>query len=415
MSLDIEERLIRVGDALPEPGVQVSARARKAALEALPSSKPAWRGVTWRRTGFVLSVAAAAAIGLFVIAPWQTSDASAAERALAAVSDQPVVHATVESPRSDEVVDLGSGETHRLPHRTEYWFDDERDSLRVRLWIGGQVLAEFVQTPEGMFTDRGKLDREVRPLPEFDPALGGFATNYQEALASGQAEEVRREEVGGRVEIILRFSPQADRFQEVAVDAETYRPTRRRAIWRGVSEESHWWPVVSIETVARSPTLFAAPPLGEPRPARQTGHGERGLTPDEAKSALDVRTLWPGPSVEGIDLSEIQLLQLRTNWTDGKETTSRALELRYGAGREAGVREPWLLITQGSSVTDVLRFHPLGPAVTPGQLVLIGLGGRAGVPESWLGSVRHDELWLTLESSRRDILLAAARALRAID
>jgi hypothetical protein len=163
-------------------------------------------------------------------APWRESPL-ATERALAALGDQPVVHAIVEdsSPR-ETVIDLASGRERLGAHRSGYWYDDERELLRVRLSLGGKLLpgAEYLHSPEGFFTDLGFRRGQARP-PRLDPALEGFASRYREALDRGEATVVGEDVVDGREAVILLFSlnrgPSGEQiYEDVAVDADDYRP-----------------------------------------------------------------------------------------------------------------------------------------------------------------------------------------------
>jgi hypothetical protein len=62
------------------------------------------------------------------------------------------------------IVDLASGRERLESNRSEYWYDDERDVLHVRLSAGGRLLpgGEFLHTPEGFYTDLGLQD-QARP------------------------------------------------------------------------------------------------------------------------------------------------------------------------------------------------------------------------------------------------------------
>lgn len=162
MSTELEQRLEQAVDSLPMPPATVTARARRSALAALPPTAATRRG-SRRRTSLGLVAAGAAvtvAIVLALAAPWEGSSPLATERALAAIGDQPVIHAIVESTRPHAtVVDVASGEEKRqLLVRTEYWFDDERALLRARITIDGTLLTELLQTREG-----GRL--RARPHP----------------------------------------------------------------------------------------------------------------------------------------------------------------------------------------------------------------------------------------------------------
>lgn len=205
-------------------------------------------------------------------------------------------------------------------------------------------------------------------------------------------------------------------YVEVAVDAESYQPLRFR--YRSGNDTSHWWRVVSIESLAREEGQFAQPARADPRPRRQTGAEERTLTPAEAATALERPAVWPGPEVAGIRLAEIQLTKLTTAWTDGRETVSHALVLQYGAGRFKARTEPWLMITETTSRAENLRLGHAQPGEFEPQaneLTLIGVGGLDGsAADLWFGTMVADGVYVALDSTRREVILAAARAMQPI-
>jgi hypothetical protein len=427
MSPGLEERLEQAADALPAPTPESRDRARAAALAAL--GRPPRRRL--RRVALIVpavALTAAVAFAVVLAAPWRDGPL-ATERALAALGHQPVVHAIVEQPGERRtIIDLASGGERAEALRTEYWYDGERDLLRVRLSVGDRPLpgGEYLHSPEGFFTDLGVRRDQARP-PEFDAALERFASGYRSALDRGEATVVGEEVVDGREAVILRFSlpsrPSGEQvLEDVAVDAEHYRPLRFRfsstAARSGTSSWSEAPRVVEIETIPRDPADFEAPHAGEPRPAGQTGVGERTLEPVEAATALGRPALWPGRVVAGVELSEIELTRLTTRWTDGRETEGHALVFRYGADRRTAHLEgkPSLIITEGTAIEHALRFDLGGSTPGPGELALTGVGKTdRGEPEMWFGSMQRDGIYVSFESPQRGLILAAAKATVALD
>lgn len=418
MTVDLEKRLERAAHALPKPSEAVSAHARRQALAALGHSPVRASRLSRRRLAPIAAISLAAAVALLVLAtPWDGRGPLATERALAALGDGPVVYAVVENLRPQAtIVDLASGAERPQFMRTEYWYDDERSLLRTRLTIDGYLVTELLQTRDAALSDLGPLPGNP-PEPRLDPALAGFASRYRDALETGQARVVGKETVDGRDAVLLRIvlRPAADDrptlYEDVAVDADTYRPLRFR--FRSGRDTGNWWRVVSIETVARDADQFAAPAAAKPRPRQQTGVDERRLTPAAAATALDRPALWAGASISGVDLTEIKVMKLTTEWTDGRETESRALVLQYGQGRRARSAGRWLVLTEGTSRLEAVRFGSFGgPALEPGQLRLVGVGDLDGsTVDMWFGDLELDGVFIALESPQRDVVLAAARAL----
>jgi hypothetical protein len=426
MSTELEDRLERVADALPAPTLESQARARSAALAAL--AEPPRR----RRRRLVLLVPAVAvivgvAVGVLA-APWRNSPL-ATERALAALGRQPVIHAIVEQSTPRQIViDLASGQERLEAHRSEYWYDDEREALRVRLSVGGELLpgGDYLHTPEGFFTDRG-VRRDQRRPPQIDPALEAFASGYRQALDNGKASVVGEEVIEGREVVILRFSlpsgPAGEQISEdVAVDPDDYRPLRFRFSSTAAPGRTLPWSeaprVVEIETIPRDPGNFEAPQATEPRPAGQTSVGERKLSPAEAATALGRPVLWPGRAVAGVELAEIELRRLTTPWTDGRITKGHALAFQYGVDQGTAHLEgkASLIMTESSSAGETRHFGFGGSMPRPGELLLTGfVNADRGAVDMWYGGMQRDGMYISFQSPQRDLILAAAKAMVPLD
>ena len=423
MPRELEDRLERVAHTLPTPTSESRDRARRAALAAL--AQPPRRR---RRLVFLVpAVAVTVAVGAVAIlaGPWRDSPL-VAERALAALGGQPVLHVILEeTSRRETVIDLASGRERPLAYRSEVWYDDERDLLRGRLSLGDSPAHhEYLQSPEGIFTDRDVLRDQPSP-PRLDPALEGFASGYRKALDSGEATVVGEEVVDGREAVILRFflpprrkaaRPQA--FEDVAVDAEDYRPLRVR-FSSMASPWSEALRVVEIETIARNPRDFQRPPRGEPRPKWQIGVDERRLEPADAATALGRPAFWPGRAFAGVQLAEIELVRLTTTWTDRDVTEAPALTFRYGTDPRTAYRERLLIMMEralvGDEVVDLgVPPQPGGSIPRPGELRLLA-ARLPGDLETWFGGMQRDGVYISFESKKRDLIVAAAKAMVRLD
>jgi hypothetical protein len=422
MPTDLERRLDAAADRLPLPSEEARRRGRESALAALPPAKATPAEARGRRrirlAAGAAALVAAVAVAVTLVTNLEGTSPFTTEKALAAIGDQPVVHAAVESERPwATIVDLVTGEERSQFHRTEYWHDAERGLLLVELTVDGDVVSRFVQTREG-FSDGGPIVRGPWGEPRLDPALAGFATRYREALESGRAQVIDETEMDGREVVVLEIDIERPVsapavHQEVVVDADTYRPIRFRFVFEG--RAAHWWRVLSIATLRREDGRFDPPPLGPPRAQSQTGTDERELTPAEAAQVLGVPALWPGRVVDGIELTKIEVMKLTTRWTDGREREGHGLRLEYGGGIFGRVPRS-LEIRQGASREEAPRFGPYDPGVPPGHLQVYGFGINDGSKvDRWFGSLRTQGMFVTIESPEREVVLAAARALRPID
>lgn len=428
MSIDLEGRLDRAGEALPHPTEAARLRARAGALAALiesaPAPPPPARASPRRRirlAGVTATLAFVVAASVVLVAPWEGASPLATERALAAIGGEPVVHAVVEDSRPyATIIDLSSGRERPQIWRTEYWYDGDRGLLRARNTVDDVVVTELLWTRQSATSSSGA---SLGPLsePRINPALAGFAGRYREALESGRAEVVGETSVDGSDAILLRITVDErggkPLYEEVAVDADSYRPLQFRI--HLADNAAPWWRVVAIETIARDERHFTAPAPAEPQPQAQTGSDERVVTPTEAATSLERPAVWPGPTIAGIELTKIEALTLTTLWTkptlwtNTRKTEGRALRLQYGLGREAGGSARWLEIKEGASLEAAPRFGSgAGPAIPAGHLQLFGFGDSDGsAVDRWLGSLQTHGVYVTLESTEREVVLAAARAM----
>jgi hypothetical protein len=413
MFTDLERRLDEAAERLPLPSELAHRRARQRALAML---RPR-RGRRMRLVAVGATLLAATAVAIGLVASMDRTSPFTTEKALAAIGELPVTHAVVESERPwATIVDLATGEETPQAQRTEYWHDAERGLLRVTLTVDGQGVSELLQTREG-FSDGGPVVRGPAREPFLDPALAGFATRYREALESGEAEVIGESEADGRRVVLMRIEiegpGQRRLVEEVEIDGDTYRPLRFR--FPSAGGAAHWFRVLSIETLAREEGQFRLPPLSPPRPQSQTGTEERELTPAQAAGVLSRPAIWPGRVVGGIALTKIEVMKLTTRWTDGREIEGEGLRFEYGGGIFDQAPR-WLEVRQGTSRHTAPRFGPFDSTVAPGRLQLFGFGDNDGSGvDLWAGSLRTQGMFVTLESPERDVLLAAARALRPID
>jgi hypothetical protein len=373
-----------------------------------------WPGLS--RRFMAAAIAAAGAAIAIAFLPGRLADESrlgVVERALAAVSSGPVLHATVENADSRAfLVDLASGEETVEPERHEYWYDEERGELRARLTIGSEVVNEI------------HVRQESGPPPSHR-ALA-FATRYREALERGKARVVRWETVAGRRAPVLSIAvpawrdPRSDQVvqppytEEVVVDGDTFEPLRFRHLYgpEVASGPVFWWRVVSIESVERDDDDFKAGPPPFPW-TKFAPSNDREVTLDEAARALGRTALWPGAEIDGVGLQRIGLVTTTITWTDGRETETLSLLIRYEAPGEEG---RWLWMEVGTSPETTPRFGPIdGEAVPGGKVRLKEVKAHDDRSiDMWFGNVQRDGLYINMQSPQRELIMEAARALKPI-
>lgn len=269
------------------------------------------------------SIAATLAIvvaggALLLISPWQGSP-SVAERALAAVGSQPVLHVVTAQPvpSATSILDLRTGQEIPRSLRTEIWFDRQRDLKKTVVTVNSKILDELLETAQGglsrggpLYTcawiaahpveatragvscnasgDNGTTPREVpEQPPSLDRALAGFVDRYQAALASGEARQVGTGQVDGRDTFWLQFDAEGTR-ERVAVDARTFRPLLLEATEGAVSLR-----VLTAETLPYDPSFFTKPE----RVRAQSGgsvSSEVDVSLERAATTLGGMALWLG-------------------------------------------------------------------------------------------------------------------------
>jgi hypothetical protein len=360
-------------------------------------------------TRILIAAAAACAIALAAtLVPDRFADerqGGVLELALAAVSEGPVIHALVENTESSAVlVDLSSGEETVERERHEYWYDEQRGRIHGRLTIGDEVLNEFQVVEQGP--------------PPAHRALA-FATHYREALESGKARVIRRETIDGRKTVLLRIDvgswtdPRSGQVvqpayvEEVVVDADSFKPLRFRHLPgpNTVSGPIHWWRVITIESIDRDDEDFTAGP--PPRPwSKFAPSMDRKVTVDEAATALGRTALWPGTEIDGVPLQRIGVVTTTITWRDGRETQTPSLMIRYETQGEDR-RSLWMSVgipgqTPGAGLID-------GVAVPAGKVRL--MEGDRG---TWFGNVQRHGVYVNLQSQERELIVAAAKALKPL-
>ena len=407
---DLPESGSPAGEALYERLLERVARERANRAGLQPRFRPGRRFVT----GAIAATAVAVAIAFL---PGRLADESklgVVARALAAVSAGPILHVVVENEESRAIlVDLASGEETVEAERHEYWYDEERGELRARLTIGSEVVNEFGGPVSGP--------------PPSHRALA-FATGYREALESGKARVVRWETVGGRRAPVLSIAvpawrdPQSDQLvqpaytEEVVVDGDTFEPLRFRHLYPGLDVATagpiHWWRVLSIESIERDDDDFkpGAPPF---RWTKFAPGNDKKVTLDEAATALGRTALWPGPAIEGIPLERIGVVTTTITWTDGRETETPSLMIRY---ETPGEKKRWLWMSVGTSPEETPRYGPIdGKDVPAGKVRLMEVKAHDDRSiDMWFGNVQRDGLYMNMQSPHRELIIEAARTLKPI-
>jgi hypothetical protein len=417
------------------------------------------RFVRFAALAAVLVVAALAALAL----PWQGRGSGFVAKALAALGDGQVIHVvSVSELPQVEIVDVQSGATSPVESKTEIWFDGTRSLERVVSSVGGAKTGEVLQTPAGSWSDSGPVytcawiaahpveatkarvscnasgvngttPRQIpEPLPNLDPALGGFAGGYQDALQSGTATRDGTGLVDGRRVEWLRFAlvehgppdaPDTDRVERVAVDSQTLKPLLVETSVDGQVQRAR---IAAIETLAPQDATFARPKETPPsdRPVATSVKSQQPASLADAAAALGGTLLWSGSSVGGLSFTQATVQQIVTGYGRSSGipfTHSTGVELVYGGPTTWQSAADYVVVRQSPRPEMLYGFIRPGMPPAAGRMwvessaVLSGKGGVA-VPTGktiWRGVLLKDGVYVSIEATSRALLLQAARQLDA--
>jgi hypothetical protein len=353
------------------------------------------------RVGARALAAVALAVGGAVLLWPSSHQGGVVDRAIAAVGDGPVLHLVLRAaPVNDQtLVDLRTGERKLLSADREVWYDPER-GLHVIDRIGGVVESDELYT--------GAAEAHDQLV-----TLGGAMADYKEALESGQAKVSGTGEVDGtpvywiklNVEMLPGLNGKLHEFAyQVAVSRKTYKPIATRVTEDDVTSPNGITRILRLElTAAGSGNFERLTPSLDGVVMRLGRVGE--LTTAKASDVLGRPALWLGQEFQGIPLTRIARLEASRGYSPA---TGRWGHTKTGAtfiyGPESGASpKPYVHLWEATTIVPEFfrgRFVP-----PEGSLLLVTKG---------MGTMKKDGLYVSIEGSSEDLVLAAARALRQV-
>jgi hypothetical protein len=343
----------------------------------------------WLPVVAAAAVTAAAVIAGALLLRAGNVEPSLVDRALAAVGDQPVLHAVIRQQVASRttLVELSSGQRVTVPRtaRTEIWFDRARGLKHVITKVTGEPTQDELSTPEGITSESGPVwtcariaahpveatkarvscnfngDSGTTPRqipedpPSIDPALAGFLDSYRAALASGAARQVGEGTVDGQrvywLELRIPYpyqpknEPPIDLRERVAVASDTYRPLLVQPIANGEAGDDY--DVLEIGTLPRSEADFSKPKLVKPEQPTSTSFRVTGeLELAETAHELGTRPVWAGAELDGLKLAAVQRQEVTAGWGRDSRVPPRVT--------------PVIALIYG----DVVRRHPTAGSIT---------------------------------------------------
>jgi len=363
------------------------------------------RLLRWRVGVFAVAVAAAAALVLSW--PFGGRNGTVLDRALAAVGNGPVMHATLRGEWGGTLVDLSTGARSPVYGEDEIWFDNATGRTHEIERLGGVVQDEEVFKPN-------------KPEAEFI-ALG---REYRQALETGTARIAGEDSIDGEPVVWITIHSELlpdvadgrdhEWAQQVAVSQRTYRPVALREMRDGRPTPETLQRVLNLELIARDPADFSTS-----RPSRDGTafrQGREQIAREQAPTVLGRTPLWLGAGYDGLPLAQIYRETTsagrRTNgdiqWTEAE----RSVVFFYGTtGAEANAdlehaapdyAKPYVALTEST------RVSPLRPGagsyVPPEGAVFIAAGGQSGY-------LQRDGVQIAVDAGSESAVLAAARRL----
>ena len=406
-----DARLVAIADALRETGDLVVARRRRRRI--LPAS--------------LVAAALCVAVVLALVSPWSNSgNASLVDRALAAIGTQPVLHVVVELPTQNQLIDLKTGAASPLSEQREIWYDGDRGLEHTVDRLGGAVVWDRLETPDGEVTTAGPRTFS-RSKPAIEPALQGFVDGYREALVSGAATQTGEGTLDGVPVVWLSFALAGGDSEEVAVAKDSGRPL----LVKMCSGPCWTYRIKMIETISVDSADFSRPAESEAAKREASGvKNDRNVSPVEVSSVPDAvpGAVWAGTSVNGLPFAAATRENYRTTFGDGATEDWSGAQLVYGAMSSVNVpdwKQPFVQLWESARPQTAYS----GPVSVPRRLPASELDGRLYVPWSGAAPSPADPLainaltgfavvngvYVTIRASSGELLVAAARALRPID
>ena len=146
------DRIVPVSSATPDwADVEHRLARRKGAVR---------RRRPGRLSRFALAATAlAVGIAVILVAPWGGSKGFA-DRALAALGSEPVLHVIAQAPTEADgaqLMDLSTGATAQITqtHEMEIWYDRKRGLKHTILRSDGRIVDDILETPQGGYTPGG--------------------------------------------------------------------------------------------------------------------------------------------------------------------------------------------------------------------------------------------------------------------
>jgi hypothetical protein len=345
----------------------------------------------WAAPRLAIVSAVVGLAALLAIAPWRGAERTGIlDRALAAVSDGPVLHAFVREGWGADLVDLRTGKHTWQEGEREVWYDPARGLHSVSRLGGAHVEEQLWRAGD---------------VPRIEASTYGFlAEGYREALAAGRAQLVGQGVVDGTPVYWIRVHQQASPadtgllVRDVAVSRESYKPVATRGT-PGTGPDSQLL-IGDLEMLPPGEGDFTkgGSPSWADRPELHVRAEQIELA--VAASVLGREPLWLGPEHAGLRLAKV-----------GRR--GKAIQTVYS---NDPVPQGWASLRPKYEG----RFVVVHQGIDPQSIFLFGVTRGYTPPEGkglYFGGfalLRHDGMPVAIQASSEELTLSAARALRPL-
>ncbi|MGD0272808.1 MAG: hypothetical protein ABSB96_03660 [Gaiellaceae bacterium] len=354
---------------------------------------------------------AATALAIGLIAPWRHGP-SIVDRALAAIGNGPVIHAVLRMKTGFTFIDLATGKETPQLETIEIWYDGERRYEHWKGRVDNGPRFDTLETPTGFTNELGRFPATTRLRPKLDPGLAGFV-GYRSALENGTARVVGKGTVNGHDVTWIEIPVTKQWTDRVAVDNGSSLPVRIEEINR-VAGPVGGFDVLSIETLQEGDGNFTPPKIGPRREVWEPGKGIP-VSSSEAATALP-GALWNGESASGLSLSKV----FRVPLTTGPGTASglapesaTGITLKYGKvspGSAESSGTAFIRLEETAQSPPTYWWPEQGELLPTGTMLFTGAFTEPG----YNGLLVKNGIYVHIDASSRDLLLAAARSLKPI-
>jgi hypothetical protein len=330
---------------------------------------------------------------------------SVLQRAAAAIGDGPVLRVVVRSGFGGTLINLRTGTRSELHGEEEIWFDPQRGIHQISRF-GGVLQGEALYPP-------GRVSY-------LDKTLGGLANRYRQALENGSARVLGKHTVAGQPVYWIRVDTQmlpdvADHklhewAHDVAVSQSNFEPVATRETRDGKVGPDGISIIESVETLSEDAGNFTR--LGPDRNGTAVMMGGRaeGLSLAQANQLLGRHAVWAGASVAGIKLVGVAKQDRAEGYNRQTNTWAKryfSVTFSYGAAGQLGrpASGPSVQLSESPTLDFGFQRGVIGYSPLEGSILIFG--GRIGV-------MQMNGVYLSLEASSDELLLATARALEPV-